>query len=489
MNTKWMMIAAVLTAGCADVASTPEAPGTPFATPEVAPTVRDDRADYLAQPKEHLVDLNVHVAVDCEEPSMIERRDLGNKVVGQPVVTEVFGPDGCLDERWVNAWDGELKLSTFYDFFDPNLGRYAYVEPRSYTEEFTYDDQGRVLTVRSAGEDGEVYYEVTYRYDEAGNTVETTRLNSPYHPENSAREDTTYRETWTYDADGRVLEYLAHYNGEISSGQRFVYDGDGNELEFWQRTGEQERLVRQRTYEDGRVEKLETFSPSGTLESETDYAYRSDGTLERETQRHHTGRWLGRTFFDAQERQIGFEQDTHMDGTVNYRTEQRFDATGNLILERTERDYDSAGRPLHWSETRREYDHQNRLLRAWHSPSWRDNVVVRSSYTYQGTGYVVVNEELNGNGEPNGTVFRARYLDGDRLAWERRDNDRDGDAEGLLVNRWDGERQLERLQDYDGDGTLDSIEQWHYDAAGQLTDHMIDHDADGVADARTLHRR
>jgi hypothetical protein len=75
------------------------------------------------------------------------------------------------------------------------------------------------------------------------------------------------------------------------------------------------------------------------------------------------------------------------------------------------------------------------------------------------------------------------------MAWRRSDHDRDGQLESTELHRWIGDLPLERLTDSDGDGYLDSIVQWHYDAAGQLAQKVSDMDADAVIDARVAYRR
>lgn len=487
-----MLVTALAAVGCADTATEPEV-GEPIVLTTPDPQIAAEQpADVMTAP--HLVELVRLTETACAEQLMIDTPNFGNTDVSEPLVTETFGPDGCADERWIREWDGTTPLTETYGWFDPALAHHVYVQPFAYEHTWTYDAAGRVVMEERTPLENDpthnTWVEET-EYDAHGRITRQYRGGSPLQPVI----DWSQEDLYTYGPHSDEFEtHTSISNGDVWRITRQVFRPDGQLVERHVESvshGAPERLVLRREYDaDGNLTLEETWRDvDGVAHMRRNFERRADGTLEREVSEDLQFGRLDVTTYDEAERQLVYTQDDDLDGAIDYRKEDRYDADGNLVFTSTEYDFD---RPqTRYAETVFEYDARGRMTKQVSTPVYLDGKSLRTTNVYdaRGPGYVSTFDRLDESGNLEQTERVTRFISPERVAWERLDSTRDGVLNSLTIRRWAGERPVERLSDHDGDGVLDSIEQWHYDGAGQLTLHVQDADADTIVDSGTIYAR
>lgn len=477
----------ILVAGCADLQSgepwrpVERAPekreSSPIAQPDVdaPPTIRASNGPELTGPE-----LRLPSPTECSEPALIEPADLEQAVLGGPIVEEVYGADGCVDERWVRDWNGEALMHEFYDFFDPTVGQNSYVRPARYSQHWEYDHRGRtVRTTRATDIDEEPTYVEELRY-EGEHLVERVRTGFQLSPDPP---QTVSRETWRYDPGGRLVEHLTYHEGELISRVRHVFDTAGNEVETWRGQRQTEWLQVRNEYSDqGHWIESHIFEPGGVETQTVLYDRREDGTLREKVELHHQNGWRSVWTYDAEEREVLFTQDDDRNGAVDYRRERSYDDRGNEVLERTGYDFVD-GRARRGRETRRRFDARSRIVEQVEDPAWHDGPMMVREWSYDADGTTVSIEFRDDNQTVDPHSVERRTTDG-RLLWSRADADRDGTLERVTVQTWRGDQLEQRTIDVDGDGVADQTLRNEFDRFDQLVERRHDVDGDGVVDVR-----
>ncbi len=477
MERMWMLSLFGLALSCGDIAKqSPTELSTPWAVDE--PTAATAKLVPIALP----------TTDDCVEPSIIGAANLENTRRTNPVVTETFGADGCLDERWIHEWDGERMTLETYDFFDPDLALYVYVAPIAYTHVWEHDAEGRVVYQHKtqAGSQTPFYVE-SKSFDDRGRLVGRTWRNSPF---DAFSLDVTYTELWTFDGANTEFTTFTTLEDDLAVAhvrREFAYGQIAREFEAQGTADEQLSLSRRFDTAGGIIE--EEIWQRGVPVIHAWIDRRADGTMLRRTQKNLQLGWLDVWQYDGAERITEYTQDETEDGRVDYRAVNRYDAAGNPTFESTEYGFDDP--TTRYAQIVRTFDGQNRLIESVDTRTWLrgESQRVRVAYDVSGSGALTTVERLSPQGAVVATTSVTRTLAPDQVEWQRTDTDRDGQPDALETRLWDGDKPLERLFDLDADGVVDSTMQWRYDAAGQLVEAVTDSDADGVADARTLYQR
>ena len=449
-------------------------------------SVEHGRADHLAA--SHLIDLRLPLAFGCDGESLADVVQT-HSGVGEPTLQETFGPDGCIDEQWVREWDGDKLLREDYDFFDPNLGKFTYMQPFAYEATFEYDAAGRgTKETRTMAGESDAFSISTTTYDADGRKLEELQTTTQ---QNGLPFEWERRQTWSYNAAGDVVLTESFANGALTTRTRTVYDEFGRLIEEHRTNDGVEHLTLRNTWDaNDLLSTTQRFRPrDGAAISTTQFERRVDGTKLRTTETSHANGWINVHEFDVAEREVLYTQDSDLDGVADYRRETVYDAAGNMIRHTTAYGFHEANGPRVGEITRR-FDSQNREIESLSRQSWLrgDTRRTRTSYDAIGGGYLIEVDLISPDGAVTPTEA-SRHLDAERELWRLYDANRDGQLESLTLNRWNGSRLLEVLQDHDGNGFVDSVQQWHFDAFGQLTDEMRDMDGDGVVDQRTTYRR
>ena len=466
-----------------DLAEQPDAPQPSSTTPVVVSDVVD------ATPVS--VSIEAPRPTDCVSEPLIVTLDLDNLTVSEPLMTETIGPDGCVDERWRRRIDDRAQVVwEEYDFFDPEIALYVYVEPVPYEHEWTYDDAGRVVRQARMDLGSETpFYTEEKTYDSRGRLLRHERLNDPLFRTEEGRGIVDVYEYVSDYEDWAVHEN--HYAGERTERSRQVFDERGRIVERYHiGSNDVEYRVFRQVFEGERVVSWDAWSPNiGTHLVHNDLYYREDGSLMERVEKNHQMGWLNRWTYDEAERQTEYTQDENDDGIVEYREVKQYNEFGDIVFMSTEYDFD---RPQSaYSETRSTFDAEGRILESIEQPGWvRDGRRKRTTYTYDATGTGFEREMvwINANGSLT-PIMSERYLDEDRLLWRRSDPGNDGTAEAIQMQSWDGDLLTAIAWDADDDGTIDSASTFHYDKARQLVAHRGDYDADGIADEQILHAR
>ena len=391
MERIWILIlAGGLAASCADEAG--KSVGAAWHVPEDAEEHAPERAAGQQAAGEFLEKIALVEDEGCEVASIIGAADLEHDVVGPPRITERFGADGCVDERWQQAWDGDLLTRERYDVFDVSLYYYAYVDPFSYTHVWERDEEGRAVRETQTPDDGEPLL-VARTFDDAGRLIETTQRNGLW-----MVEGTVHAETWTFHPSNPE-EYETHTVevGDYYSRDRRVFDTDGQIVEqYYAPSREQEHLIRRvERNGEGHSIREETWDRStGNPEAITTIERRADGTMARKVRHSLRMGWLDVWEYDEAEREVLHTQDEDRDGQIEYRAVHRYDEAGNLVLE--SREYDFANPQTTYSQVEYTFDEQNRMTERLAAQAWMrgQQQRLRLEYDADGPGYLSTLETL-----------------------------------------------------------------------------------------------
>lgn len=180
----------------------------------------------------------------------------------------------------------------------------------------TFDENGNPLTFRYADEDGYAYTE-EYSYDGSGNMLSCTRRSG----------DSVTSRTCTYDAQGRVLTDKTDTGGRVCS-QTYAYDADGNvTLDEYAEGGSWQRTETEYDRYGAPVRKTDSFSDGTRIVYTTRYTRDAAGLVLAET---------------------GYQDDA-----IAYTRDYSYDDNGNALKISTQ--YYLTGRLSHSTEQSYEY--------------------------------------------------------------------------------------------------------------------------------------
>lgn len=155
-----------------------------------------------------------------------------NKSVDKPLLVQNYGEDGAVESR----------------------------------EEYTYDENGNLLTAHSYFGD-KMTTEAIYTYDEHGNTL------TKYY--DNGEEDWT--ETYENIYENGVLTEVKIHSHDLLQ-ERYLYDSDGNELLHAYYYFGEEGTRYESTYENGKLVLMVDYS-DGEETSREEYTYNANGDL------------------------------------------------------------------------------------------------------------------------------------------------------------------------------------------------------------------
>ena len=141
---------------------------------------------------------------------------------------------------------------------------------------FSYDSQGRELSLTSYDGDGNQLDHIDNVYDQDGNLLAGNGLMSSAGRMQFAE--------YKYDANGNQIQATYHVNASSDSPverqYRYAYDDDGNEIrqEYYDSTGIMQSYETYE-YENGQMTRADSFYPDGTLSGYDLYEYTDDGQL------------------------------------------------------------------------------------------------------------------------------------------------------------------------------------------------------------------
>lgn len=478
------VLVAISFIGCADVAT----PSSPWSTPErdiedeapeqAGPAERDPAPQPSTRPGHKLA---VPESTGCEEGPRVDEPNFGNDVARcAPAMQESYGADGCVDERWTRICEAGNVTEELYELIDPGAIPPAYFIPQSYYHVWTFDDRGQLVReARSQSRGVEPFFVETREWNDEGALVRRTRQNDPLFPSS----ETTVDERWEYHDSGEVLNYTLS-SGDWTEGYRNVFDGAGRLVETWRSRGEGEFLELQNRWQGDLLVQAQRWDAAG-LWTTTEYERAADGALLRKLETNHRNAWLDEWAYDEDERVVLHTQDTGIDGRIDYRETKGYRPDGLETLHRVEYDFDGRGVAQSVTEERTSYDDEGRPVELWAWAPWHEDLVHRTTWSYDADVTTVTLEELNSDHHVVRTASITRFDLEDRVLEARHDLDRDGRLEWVERNSYDADGNLvETTQDVDGDGTPDVVATYAYDLAGQLVTHLRDDDGDGRANYR-----
>jgi len=293
---------------------------------------------------------------------------------------------------------------------------------------------------------GEINAMREYTYEEQRSQVVLTKLGS------NGKQTTT---TTEFDEDGSQLSKAkSEAGGEVIFSNRSLTDVDGNVV-----------LVSHDLYGDGIVDSSTTHSHDEfgqilRIEHDDD----ADGTAER----------VGRYEYDERGNQSRFEWDSNADGAPE-RVEFRAWSEGRKVLG-LEIDGDGDG----WFESFEhfDYDEEGRLLGRAHYPNGEANPNRIRLWEYDADGLLTRTSE---DADGDGTFETIVEYEAGRPIAERVDEDGDGAIDRVQTWAYDAEGNESRLEyDFDADGSTDAVVSYAYDADGNRTLEETDYDADGT---------
>ncbi len=137
--------------------------------------------------------------------------------------------------------------------------------------EYTYDDQGNVLTQTTGTISGTRYLSIMYIYDDIGHSVF-----EEYHGAGVV----VGANKFTYDSLGRIVSKTTYDKDNIENvGLTLTYNAEGQLLESRKTIKGSLMLTDRRTYTDGKLTRAENLGPSGVLEMDETYSYNENGDL------------------------------------------------------------------------------------------------------------------------------------------------------------------------------------------------------------------
>lgn len=292
---------------------------------------------------------------------------------------------------------------------------------------------------------GEINTMREYTYGEQRSQVVLTNLDS------NGKQTTT---TVDFDENGAQLsEVKSEALGEVIFSKRSVTDADGNVV-----------LVAHDLHDDGIVDSSTTHSHNEfghvlRIEHDDD----ADGTADR----------VGRYEYDERGNQSRFEWDSDVDGAPERVEFRVWSEERNLLSLEVDGDGDG------WFESFElfDYDEDGRLLGRALYPSGETNPNRLRLWEYDADGLLTrASEDADGDGRFETIV---QYEAGRRIA-ERVDEDGDGEIDQVQTWAYDADGNESRLEyDLDGDGSADHAVNYAYDEDGNRVLEEIDSGADG----------
>ncbi len=355
------------------------------------------------------------------------------------------------------------------------------------------------LAVSQRDEDGDGVLETLsqYRYDALGNLVESkTEGNMESRAfdvrGNLTREEQigyldSEHELLEYDEAGRVISRLTSWeNAEEWTSQNWEYQLDS--------LGRPSRAESEYADQDG-------YREPGTVAT---WEYNTDGTLAR----------IEIEDGDLRESagMVGFPDAEYMDQAISYSVNYEYDAQGNRVADVLEganpdlgryvatRTYDAAGNVVRSdstldaptygifsrSITESVFDSDGRRVqdRIDHDANGSIDVIVSLAYDDQGS---LILEELDEDAdgipeEVSRWSYRYRYINGDQLRRKLIDRHADGTDDTTVTYSYhpNGELALERREHRYVDHNINT---WMYDAGGNLVEFAHDGEGDGTIDS------
>ena len=399
------------------------------------------------------------------------------RLVPHACLEEVFGPDGCPEERFTRTFDGaDRRLDEAYDILEDRVrDRPVYFIPESWRMAWSYDEAGRERTVARTGLESGSYEQTTLGWDAEGRMILREVRNEAPHW------SPFWRERWSFHGNGELARYETDDGATVYHVQERTLDGEGRVIleETTRLGGPSERVV----WEHGPhgPTRRVAMEPHGTPLVETTFTYDDAGRLETMVEDHLDFGWIDTSFFDDAGRVVRLEEDSDRDGTVDYVQEATFDEAGNPLTARVS--YGGPRGPV-VDDQRWTYE-GGRLVRHWHRPSWADGQEHVTELTWSGDGEA--RDEVTTHASSGGGLVRAwlhRYdRDGNRVL-EEHDLEGDGVLDVRTRSTFDGPRLLEQRVDHGADGSVEYRTVHDWDPAGNPLSSTEDHDGDGVADLR-----
>ncbi len=266
--------------------------------------------------------------------------------------------------------------------------------------------------------------------------------------------------TYTYDANGNLLEETMDIDGNGIVEIVIIYDGDGNTLSQTQDTDSDGRVDYTQTFfydVNGNLVTCEfDFDADGMVDQISTYTYDSDGNLLSEEQDYGVDGTIDRRrlyTYDADGNMLTKSDDNDGDGNVDYREIYTYDADGNMLTKSI--DFDADG-----------------------------NVDVQDIYTYDADGNELTEEHDSGADGTVDSIWSSSYDASGNLLSKEYDRDADGTADRIYTYTYDADGNLLIVEmDMNADGVVDSRESHTYDLFGNPLTIAYDWDADGVVDS------
>lgn len=191
-----------------------------------------------------------------------------------------FDDRGNLMEHTSYDEDNEIEIRRVmrYDDFGNEIKRTIYRGERDglpvqYTSQYKYGEKGNVLERREFNRYRRLSMEVIY--DDCGRMTERVSY------DNEGNE--TVKESFVYDADGKLIEKYEHRRGEEPDKQVYEYDSNGNQIyTYYDKNGIESAGVRFTYDENNRKVDNRSFLEDGTVFYRESYGYDSEGRKNKQ---------------------------------------------------------------------------------------------------------------------------------------------------------------------------------------------------------------
>lgn len=335
-------------------------------TPAPSPQWELGEVTDPTQPTEPITTLPPINSEGCEQPSLAPQHSAASAAANaQPTLVERLDARGCVEDRHTAIYNEQgLATERTYAFFNPDLAFMTYMTLINYRERSTYNEQGLVATRERVHLDTEeVYYSEHNTYDDQGRLLTQTRagghIDFPYEGD--------YIDSFTYHANGELLQREHHKGGQLMDKEVFVRDAKGAPLErhalVYSPSGHTIELTTKWRYDaQGRLSTIESLPVGSSSNTLTTHQYRADGTLERKTSENLSRGWRDLHLYDEAGAEHYYEQDEDGDGVPEFIRERIIDPTQNSITLRTRSSHDGQG---HYKTTQTQtevFDEQGRLI-------------------------------------------------------------------------------------------------------------------------------
>lgn len=372
-------------------------------------------------------------------------------------LTAVYGADGKLAETLLRSEGGAVKQRTVYDEHgravkEYTQGRYGEASLR----EFTYGEDGELLTEARYGSYG--YH--TYEYHANGERAADTVYMLDFLPYCREEFDENGNQTWKsyYDEDGNVSF-------------RYEYDAEGNIKAKYDKDGSLYVDEREETVydENGNLTEYKYYNDDGTLYERYEYDYDEngneiawrhyyiDGTLTRE---------VFRTYDETGILTKTVQKDYRDSGELIDSFEIEYDEAGNQTLYTA---YDAEGNLSSRSEMKHEFIGGKWVLTRYTSYDGDGSLLFRQEMTHDERG----NETASLTYDADGTLSTRTEMTYDERGnlTESANYDADGKVFHREVTVYDEQNNPLEQTVYNGEEITSHIvceNRYEYDDAGRL---------------------